>query len=64
MKCSNCGKEFEGRFCPECGARVQDEMDLCLVCGKERNDGEKFCSNCGYNFEKQVVAEIQELPKS
>lgn len=64
MKCTNCGKEFEGRFCPECGARVQDEIDLCPVCGKERNDGEKFCSNCGYNFEKQVVAEIQELPKS
>lgn len=64
MKCNNCGKEFVGRFCPECGARVQDEMDLCPVCGKERNDGEKFCSNCGYNFEKQVAAEVQELPKS
>lgn len=64
MKCINCGKEFVGRFCPGCGARVQDEMDLCPVCGKERNYGEKFCSNCGYNFDKQGGTEIQELPKS
>ena len=22
MKCNHCGSEFEGRFCPECGARA------------------------------------------
>lgn len=23
MKCSQCGTDFEGKFCPECGARVE-----------------------------------------
>ena len=23
MNCSNCGKEFDGNFCPNCGARSQ-----------------------------------------
>lgn len=64
MKCNNCGKNFEGRFCLECGTRVRCEIDECPVCGKERNNGEKFCSNCGYNFERQVGIEDQELPKS
>ena len=22
-KCRNCGKEFEGKFCPECGVQVK-----------------------------------------
>jgi uncharacterized membrane protein YvbJ len=24
MKCTNCGKEFEGNFCPNCGKPVND----------------------------------------
>ena len=58
MKCSNCGKEFEGRFCPECGTMAEEIqevvtepiIDVCPNCGVERNG--KFCVNCGYNFEE------------
>lgn len=25
MKCKNCGSEFQGKFCPECGARAEVE---------------------------------------
>ncbi|MDE6472272.1 MAG: leucine-rich repeat domain-containing protein [Clostridia bacterium] len=24
MVCKNCGKEFDGKFCPECGTKVED----------------------------------------
>ena len=28
MKCKNCGAEFnEGVFCPECGTKVEIELD-------------------------------------
>ena len=27
MKCNHCGAEFEGNFCPECGARIEQESN-------------------------------------
>lgn len=24
MKCVNCGTEYEGKFCPECGTKTQE----------------------------------------
>ncbi|MCI1965857.1 MAG: hypothetical protein LKJ17_06975 [Oscillospiraceae bacterium] len=27
MKCPKCGKEFEGKFCPECGTPVNEQPD-------------------------------------
>lgn len=50
MICKNCGKEFEGNFCPECGMQAGLQYTSCPKCGKERADGEKFCSGCGYCF--------------
>lgn len=26
MKCKQCGSEFEGKYCPECGAKAEPEM--------------------------------------
>lgn len=28
MKCTQCGTEFEGRFCPECGAKAEAEAPV------------------------------------
>ena len=47
-KCSNCGKDFEGRFCPECGTKV-DAPTFCKKCGTPMKEGASFCTKCGYN---------------
>jgi len=28
-------RKFEGRFCPYCGARLEDDFDFCPKCGKD-----------------------------
>ncbi len=28
MKCVNCGTEYEGKFCPECGTKTQEQADF------------------------------------
>ncbi len=54
MICKNCGKEFEGNFCPECGTKIEDasqqEVSICPNCGAERVDNGKFCVNCGFDY--------------
>ncbi len=53
MFCSNCGKEFEGNFCPFCGAPAPKELreTKCPDCGHLRGEGELFCSMCGRKFD-------------
>lgn len=48
-KCNNCGQEFEGNFCPNCGAGV-NEQKTCPNCGATLSDNAKFCNQCGYSF--------------
>lgn len=38
MICKNCSNEFEGKFCPECGTKVEPEITLkeCPECGAEQ----------------------------
>ena len=52
-KCPNCGKEFEGKFCPDCGAEWQEEK-TCPKCGAKLNGSAKFCNECGYSFENTM----------
>ncbi|MEG0222078.1 MAG: SPFH domain-containing protein [Clostridia bacterium] len=47
-KCSNCGHEVLGKFCPECGTKVE-EIKKCKNCGKEVEG--KFCAECGEKVE-------------
>ena len=56
MQCKQCGTQFEGKFCPRCGAPAEEKMSVCPVCGKERSGEDRFCSECGYDFEKKSVA--------
>ncbi len=56
MECKNCGTEYEGRFCPECGNECKEQgqtdcVTVCPQCGSERVGKGKFCVNCGYNYE-------------
>lgn len=48
-KCINCGNEFEGNFCPECGAKRQEEIK-CPECGAVLSPTAKFCNECGHSF--------------
>ena len=49
MKCTKCGTEFEGNFCPNCGTSCNAEA-LCPQCGKPRKENARFCPDCGYDF--------------
>ena len=48
-KCSKCGTEFEGKFCPECGTAASVKS-VCPLCGSELKEGVKYCTNCGCNL--------------
>ncbi len=58
--CKNCGKEFEGKFCPECGTAAHTKP-VCPNCGSELNEGAKFCSNCGCDL---AAPQAQPAPRS
>lgn len=45
-QCSQCGTEFEGNFCPNCGAKKQ-VITACPACGAKVAPGAKFCGECG-----------------
>lgn len=76
MVCRNCGREFDGKFCPDCGTFVEEqttdivldsedlneeaEILVCPDCGQERLGDGKFCVNCGYNYESQTQPESDE----
>lgn len=48
-KCSNCGTEYEGNCCPNCGTWSEEER-TCPRCGNKMKAGANFCSNCGFTF--------------
>ena len=49
MKCTNCGQEFAGNFCPNCGTPAP-KKEFCPQCGNERPAGARFCARCGHRF--------------
>ena len=44
MRCPNCGQEFTGAFCPNCGTASRPQR-FCPQCGS-RAEGH-YCSFCG-----------------
>lgn len=48
-KCPQCGTEFEGKFCSNCGAKWEEEK-TCPSCGAKLNGSTRFCNECGYSF--------------
>ncbi len=57
-KCKNCGTEFEGKFCPECGTAA-NAKPVCPNCGGELGENVKFCPNCGCNLASPQAAQPQ-----
>lgn len=51
MKCTRCGREFEGNFCPNCGLRPEISAPTCPECGSDHLPGDRFCANCGHCFD-------------
>jgi hypothetical protein len=45
MKCSECGTESNGNFCPSCGASLREAN--CAECGANLVPGGRFCTRCG-----------------
>lgn len=45
MKCSSCGTESDGNFCPICGTRLRPGH--CPECGANLVPAARFCTRCG-----------------
>ncbi len=48
-QCKNCGIEFDGKFCPECGTKAE-QCKYCPQCNTEVKPNSKYCVECGYSF--------------
>jgi hypothetical protein len=48
VTCSECGKGVApGKFCSECGAKLDAGPNFCEKCGGKLSQGAKFCPECG-----------------
>lgn len=52
-KCLNCGQEFDGKFCPQCGTKWLDP-EACPKCGAHHAADAKFCQECGARLDGKV----------
>ncbi|MBO4308416.1 MAG: leucine-rich repeat protein [Clostridia bacterium] len=54
--CPNCGNDFEGNFCPQCGQALAQKQ-ICPKCKSPLAENAKFCATCGYSLEKKPLPE-------
>jgi membrane protease subunit (stomatin/prohibitin family) len=48
VTCSECGKTVSpGKFCSECGGKLDPGTKFCDKCGHKLSQGAKFCPDCG-----------------
>lgn len=48
-KCMNCGREYDGEFCPDCGTK-RGSGKKCDYCGAVNAADDKFCRTGGTKF--------------
>jgi RNA polymerase subunit RPABC4/transcription elongation factor Spt4 len=60
MKCKNCntGIDERAKFCPECGAKVNNEL-ACSACNTKLTANVKFCPQCGTKVLENSQASTQ-----
>lgn len=51
-KCTKCGREYEGNFCPDCG-EPRARNNFCPNCGAKLEGDCNVCPNCGHNLAAQ-----------
>jgi membrane protease subunit (stomatin/prohibitin family) len=55
ITCSECGKVVApGKFCAECGAKLDAGSKFCEKCGHQLSQGAKFCPECGTKTDAQT----------
>ncbi len=42
-------------FCKNCGKEMNDNQAICLNCGVKTGDGNAFCQNCGKSVDPNAV---------
>ena len=62
MKCPECGAKVKDNlnFCGDCGSKMDKERTNCIHCGGETTIG-KFCSLCGKHLVHAAKPEIKEI---
>lgn len=56
VHCSRCGKEYDGKFCPECGTPAR-RANVCPRCGAAVTEEAAFCTECGKKIATDVARE-------
>ncbi|MDE6397796.1 MAG: zinc ribbon domain-containing protein, partial [Clostridiales bacterium] len=62
QRCPECNTQYEGKYCPACGTKWQEEK-TCPQCGATSGGEARFCNECGYAFVSTPPAPQQTSPK-